>query len=353
MALNAVDAVTPAWNRAIGLMFRPFRWAFWWRMAFVAFMTGEVSGGNGFNIPTDWKSDTSRGGHDFLAAANPLSGVSPVLIAAAAVIGLVVMVVFMYFACVFRFVLFDAVLTGRYRLREGFGRWQAHGTRFLWWTLAYFAAVVVCAGIIVALVLGGIAGMKGSLGAAGIAFVVIGVLVGIVVLLAVALIFVLTKDFVIPIMAFDGVSAFDAWSTLRRMITGDPMAYLGYIGMKIVLAMGAGMAMMMLTVVLLLFLGVPIGVVIALVVAGTFAASKALGIAVGVVLVGLGVLLLIFVMGLLGVPVATFFQAYAIQFFGQRFRPMELVMYPPPPQPAPVAPPLSPPIEPGPEPAPA
>src|ERR1041385_4928277 len=120
--LNAVDAITPAWNRSFELMFKPWRWSFWWRMAFLAFMTGEVSGGGNFNIPADWNTRT-RGGHDFLAGPDPFSGLGPLAIAVIVLLGLVFVLVFMYFGCVFRFVLFDAVLTGRHRLREGFGRW--------------------------------------------------------------------------------------------------------------------------------------------------------------------------------------------------------------------------------------
>ncbi|MDP9267794.1 MAG: hypothetical protein M3P27_05645 [Acidobacteriota bacterium] len=347
--LNAIDAITPAWTRALDLLIRPFRWAFWWRMAFLAFMTGEVSGGN-FNIPTDWNT-RSKSGHDFLAAASPFSGIAPGVIAGAVVAVLIVGIIFMYLGCVFRFVQFDAILTGRYRLREGFERWQAHGTRFFWWSLGFLLVVVACGGLIVLLIVGGMAMMKGAAGAGGILLIVIGALIGIAALVAAALVFVLTKDFVIPIMAFDGVGAMDGWGTLRRMIAADPLSYLAYIGMKIVLGIGAGFAMMMVMLLLLVFIALPAGIVIALLVAGLHSASTALAIAFAVVVGLVALVVLFFLMGLLAVPAATFFQAYAIQFFARRFRPMELVMYPEAAAPvAPVAPPvLSP--EPGPAPA--
>jgi hypothetical protein len=349
--LNAIDAITPAGTRAIDLLFRPFRWAFWWRMAFIAFITGEVSGGN-FNVPGDWNT-RNKGTHDFLAAASPFSGIAPGVLALLVVVIFVVAIVFMYFGCVFRFVQFDAILTGRYRLREGFERWRAHGTRFFLWTLGFLLVTAVAAGVIAVPIIAGVTMMKGAGGAAGILLIVLGVLVGIAVLIAAAVVFVLTKDFVIPIMAFDGVGAMDGWRTLRRMISADPLSYLGYVGMKIVLAMAAGFAMMMLMLILLLFLGLPVGVVIGLMVAAAYAANAAMGIALGVVLGGTAVVVLFFLMGLLAVPSAAFFQAYAIQFFGHRFRPMEMVMYPEPlaPPPAPAAPPAAISPEPGPAPA--
>lgn len=354
-ALNAIDAITPAWNRAFELMFKPWRWSFWWRMAFLAFITGEVSSGGNFNIPSDWNPRT-RGGNDLLAAGpDPFSTLGPAAIAAIVLLVLVFVIVFMYFGCVFRFVLFDAVLTGRYRLREGFGRWQHFGTKFFWWSLGYLFVVMAVAIPLVLMIAGGFSRVKGTATAAGILLIVVGFLLALVAIIAASLIFVLTKDFVIPIMAFNHVDTMDGWSILKQMIKSDPLSYLGYIGMKIVLAMGAGIVMMIATVVVVIFIGLPIGIVIALIVAAAFAANKIVGIMLAVVLIGIAVLVFMFLMGLLGVPVASFFQAYAIQFFGRRFRPMELVLYPEPPPAPPAAPamPEPPPMPPEPGPAPA
>jgi hypothetical protein len=135
------------------------------------------------------------------------------------------------------------------------------------------------------------------------------------------------------------------------MIAADPVTYLAYIGMKIVLAMGAGIVTGIASFIILLLIGIPVGIVVAMVVIGGHLAWTPVTITVTILLGAVALAALMFLFGLIAAPVAVFFQAYAIQFFGRRFRPMEMAMYPEPtPAPAPVAPP---PIEPGPAPLPA
>lgn len=336
--LDPIHATSAAWERATELMFRPFRFSFWWRMAFLAFITGEISGSGNFNIPADWRTNSRD---HLLAAPDPFAGLPIVVIVVAILAALVFMIVMAYLASVFRFVLFDAVLTGRHRLREGFGRWQPHGTRLFWWSLGYFLVVLACGGVLALLIIGSIAGIKANSGAS-ILVLVVTILVGLALLIAGAVIFVLTKDFVLPIMAFDNVTASAAWGTLRRMIAADPLTYLAYLGFKILLAMGAGIiagiAGLMIALVFVL-----VGVLVAVVAVALHLAWNFATIALAVVLGGIALAILMFLMGMISAPIAVFFQAYALHFFGHRFRPLEMVMYPEPP-----APPA-----PSPEPAPA
>jgi len=48
-----------------------------------------------------------------------------------------------------------------------------------------------------------------------------------------------TKDFVIPLMAVDNVGVIEGWRRLLQMMKGQKAAYAGYLGMKIVMAIGA------------------------------------------------------------------------------------------------------------------
>jgi hypothetical protein len=347
--LNAIDAISAAWNRAIQLLLHPFRWSFWWRMAFLAFMTGEMGGSGNFNLPSNWNTRT-HSGNGLFALPAPWEAIGVGALVAIILAAAVFTFVFMYLSCVFRFVLFDAVLTGRYRLREGFARWQAHGGRFFWWSLGYMFVMLASLGVGVLIIVASIAGVKTG-NPVSILLLVVGVILILCLLVVAAVIYVLTKDFVIPIMAFDGGSTMAAWGTLRRMIAADPVSYLAYIGMKIVLAMGAGIVTGIATLIVLLVIGVPVGIVAAIVIAGGHLTWNPVTILLAVVFGGIAFCVLMFLLGLIAAPVVTFFQAYAIHFFGRRFRPMELAMYPEPlAPPAPVAPP---PIEPGPAPAPA
>lgn len=346
--LNAIDAITAAFTRAGELLFRPFRWSFWWRMAFLAFITGEVSGsGNGIRVPAEILDRSGEHGNR-LAAASPALPLAAIVVIVLAVAFFVV--VFMYLACVFRFVLFDAVLTGRYRLRQGFDRWQAHGTRFFWWVLGYVAVMLVALAFCVLFIAGSVAGVKAG-AVISILVLVFAALVAVCIAIAGAVVFVLTKDFVVPMMAMDGTGAVDAWARFRPMITANFVDYLAYLGMKIVLAMGAALITGIASLIILVVIGLPVGIVVALMVTALGLTwnpvTVLLAIVAGVLVFGL----VFFLLGLLGAPFAVFFQAYAILFFGRRYRPLELVLYPEPPAPpapaAPVAPPMPPPVEPG------
>ncbi|MGH9678047.1 MAG: DUF7544 domain-containing protein, partial [Candidatus Acidiferrum sp.] len=122
--LSAIDAISPALERAKQQLFQPFRWGFWLRMALVAFLAGEVGGGglggfngfNGFNLPQN-RGDVD---HDFLLRALPW-----IFLLALALFAL--FLVFLYLHSVFRFILFDSVLRGQCRIRAGWSRWHECG----------------------------------------------------------------------------------------------------------------------------------------------------------------------------------------------------------------------------------
>src|SRR3954468_17441022 len=117
---SPVDAFTPAIQRTTALLFKPFRWSFYWRMAVVAFLTGELGGGS-FRFPTSFPTDHRRqrgGSNEFLSGfplhlPGSLSVTTWIMIAVAVVLlFFVFMVIFTYIASVFRFILFDSVLGG-------------------------------------------------------------------------------------------------------------------------------------------------------------------------------------------------------------------------------------------------
>src|SRR5438132_5611315 len=141
---SPVDAFSPAIQRTTALLFKPFRWSFYWRMAIVAFLTGELGGGGGFNVPTNFPSDRGRqrgGPSDFISSVpwhlpGHFSLTEWIIIGAVAVSALfAVMLIFLYIASIFRFILFDSVLTGRCSIRENWSRRQREGRSFFQWSL--------------------------------------------------------------------------------------------------------------------------------------------------------------------------------------------------------------------------
>ena len=349
MPISAPDAINPAFRHAKEQLFRPFRFGQWARLALVGLLAGELgsSGSCNFNYPTSTHHVETR--QTFLAQnwpsqlANHAAFFTGTVLALIAV-GLVLLVLFIYIGSVMRFILFDSIIARECHIRAGWARRKGPGLRLFWWQIVFglvgSAVLLIVVGIpvvcawasgwfahprdhVLQLVLGGIALL----------------LVFFVLLACLAVIHVMTKDFVVPQMALENISAIEGWRRLWSLLKSETAGYAGYIGMKIVLAIGAGIAVSIVALIVLFALLIPIGG------AGVVAvlAAKAAGwtwnfytIALAVVLGCIAFAIFFCIVSLISVPVIVFFPAYSIYFFAQRYPPLASILWPQPP--APVAP---------------
>src|SRR6266852_4344375 len=160
-----------------------------------------------------------------------------------------------------RFVLFDSVIAQRCEIRR---MWRQRGEpamRYFVWQIVL--SLVSLAGM--ALIIGVPALIAFSLGwfteprnhLAGL--ISVGILVFFAFMgwaLLALLVHVFTKDFVVPQMALEGISAFEGWSRLWKMLQSEKG---GYAGMKLLLAIGAAFAVGIAAFILLLVLLIPVG----------------------------------------------------------------------------------------------
>jgi hypothetical protein len=130
------------------------------------------------------------------------------------------------------------------------------------------------------------------------------------------------RDFVVPFMAIEGVGVVEGWRRLFHSLQGQKGAYAIYVLMKIVLAVGAGIGFALIDIAVLIVLLIPILLIgLVAVLLGQAAgltwnpATISIAVLAGVLLAG-G---LLFVMAMLSVPLAVFFQAYALYFLGSRY----------------------------------
>lgn len=351
--LNAVDAISPAFNLMKADLFQPFRWGFWVRIGILGFFTGEMSAGGGCNIhvPSNWNTHHQNhftAAQQFNAAPpfghwNPhaLIAALPFIIGAALLIGLILM----YVGSVFRFTLFEAILNGQISIRDGWERWQQQGTRFFVFRillgLAFLCIVAVIALTLLAMV--GVSGFtQGGAGASAgaIAGIIFGVLALILFAIPFVLVYLFAKDFAVPVMALEGTTFGEAWRKVWAMIKNEPGNTAGYVGMKIVLTIAAGIIFGILILIAVLCLIIPLGGIgVVSVLAGKAAGltwtplTITLIVAAAVILIGL----LLFVISLISAPVSVFFPAYGLYFFAGRYQPLHDRLFPPPP-PAPPAP---------------
>jgi len=363
--LSAIDCIGPAFEQTKRQLFAPFRFQRWARLALVCLITGEFTGGGGFSGNFNYPRPRSRGGDSLL---NPeqfdwrlLHSFLPWIIAGVALLLLLVLL-WVYVASVYRFVLFDSVLYDRCELKGSWGRWEPYGRSYFFWCLSLFLAVSIGlllliggpiffawrAGLfhnprehLVALILGGL--------------VLLFVLFAFFVLSALVALF--AKDFCVPLMALEKLGVLDAWRRLLPMLGAEKMAFTGFVLMKIVLAMGSAIIFGIITLLALVAVAIP------LVIAGVvlFFVGKAVGLAwnlatISIVVILGGIILtgILYLIALMSTPPMVFFQSYVLHYFGARYPTLGAVVFPPPPgAPPPPSAEEPPALEPPPAPAPA
>ena len=184
------------------------------------------------------------------------------LIAILVVTGLAFFIVMMYVSSVMRFILFDSVLSKACHIRQGWARRQGPGWKYFLWQLGYLlvtmVGIVVLVGIPAAFAyaMGWFSAPREHVPGLVLGGIVVFFLASLFFLLA-AVVHVLTKDFVVPQMALDGVGAVEGWRRLWPMIHAEQGGYAVYVLMKIVLAIGAGIAIGVVSLILLLILAIP------------------------------------------------------------------------------------------------
>jgi hypothetical protein len=251
----------------------------------------------------------------------------------------------LYVSSVMRFILFDSVLTKECHIRQGWTRRQGPGWSYFLWQLglilATFAGATVLLGIPAAFAFG--MGWFNPPREHVLALVLSGIVVFFVMFLffvTVAIVHVFTKDFVVPQMALEGVSAVEGWRRLWPMMQSEQSGYAAYVGMKIVLAIGAGIVIGIASLIIVLIVAIPTaGLGIIAVLAGKTAGLtwNVFTITVAVVVGCIVLAAFFYLVSLIAVPAIVFFPAYTIYFFAPRYRPLSLVLYPPLPQQEPPA----------------
>jgi hypothetical protein len=354
LPISATDVITPAIEHAKQQLFKPFRLKQWTRIAFVGFLAGELSSGGcgNFQVPT-FPQHTNGSNHfaPMLLGSSSLSaGTQAVIITVLVAAALVFMVIFTYLNSMMRFVLFDSVITRECRIRESWRRRTQPGFRYFLWQLgvglvALLVAAVLFGGPVgIAYLLGWFKGTQEHmvgliLGGLGLFFLFFAYLI----VFAVAA--VMTKDFIVPQMALEGIGAVEGWQRLLQMMKTEKLKYAGYIGMKIILAIAASILVSIISLIAILILAIPIGGLgLAAVLSGKAAGMQwdAMTITLAVVAGCIAFLVILYLVCLISVPTIIFFPAYSMYFFAARYPLLRNVLYPlPVPQPPPASPPPS------------
>jgi len=334
--ITAVDSISPAIEHTKQQLFRRFSIAQWTKLAFVGLLAGELGSG-GFS-----RSNFQIPAHPATIPHGPFPGplgVDPALIAAliatAIVAGFAVGVILMYISSVMRFILFDSIVQRECHIRQSWSRRLGAGWRYFVWKLLYLvlslAGIAIVIGIPVAFAFakGWLRAPKEHLPPLILGGAILFALF-LLFLLVTAVVLVLTKDFVIPQVALENIDVFEGWRRLWPMMKADMGAYIGYIAMKIVLAIVAAILIGIATAILALIIAVPsIAFGLLAVITGKTAGltwnvyTITLAVVIGCILLAI----FFYVVSLIYVPAIVFFPAYSLYFFAGRYPQLNAVLY--------------------------
>ena len=359
MPVSAVDCVQPALQHAREQLFTRFRFGQWSRLALVGILAAElhVGGCNFGNFGGRWPRIPHRNQNEFLQSSVPhwlvpfnhahisehigqFIGLIVVGIFAAVVLGFV----FLYISSVFRFILFDSVLRRECSIGEGWGKWRRAGGRFFLWQIVFqiaawlFLLVLVGVPLALALAAGWTTDLRQHIGRLIVGVILLLGLCGVFVLAA-AVVQVLAKDFLVPIMALEDLDFADGWHRLLAMIRPEKGRYAVYLLLKLVLSIAAAILFGIIALIPALFIFVPAA---AVVIAGHAAGMgwNVMTVSLAIIFGTLLLLLLIYLIALVSVPATVFFPAYALHFLAARYPNLDALLHPAPAPPAPELPPV-------------
>jgi hypothetical protein len=339
LPITASDSITLAVEHTRQQLFKPFRIAQWTKLAFVGLLAGEL-GSNGcnrsfFNLPQPPGSTPHPGIPGSLGIDPALLAALGALLAVLLIAGFAFGIIMMYVSSVMRFVLFDSIVTRECHIRWSWSRRLGAGWRFFVWKLLYVLlslagfAVVVGIPVAVAFSQGWFKEPKEHI-APLVSGGIILALVFFAFAVITAVIFVLTKDFVIPQMALENIDAMEGWRRLWAMMKVEKSAYAAYIGLKIVLAFVVGLIIGIATLILGLIFVIPsVGIGVLAFLTGKSAGltwnaqTITLAIVVGCILLGI----FLYLVSLISVPAIVFFPAYSMYFFAGRYPQLHAVLY--------------------------
>lgn len=345
--ISAVDSVSPAFADTRRLLFAPWKFGMWWRMSILGLLTGEfASGGFSGGSPNFRFPQQNRRMLDLLVP--PHSEVPDwvrenwMWLALCGILLVALFFIAEYLASVSRFVLLDAVVSGRCAIRAQWRKWRRQGVRYFFWDIGFALACVVALLLLIGVPLWSMlkkipAGGNPDWGAllAGGLLIFFGVIIFLVV---VGVIDLLARDFLVPVMAMENCGVWTGWRRVGQLLGGEKLACTGYVLMKIVLALGSAILFGIVNLIVILFLLIPMAIVGGIAyfalrnahITWNFGTVSALVLAIAA-----AIAILMWACAFVYSPGLVFFQSYALRFFASRFPALNAAMFIPPQSPAP------------------
>lgn len=339
MILSAVEAIAPAIQRTRQFLFQPFRLGTYLKLCLVALVTEGFS--SNFRSHGDHARHTTNG-----PIFPPPFTPTPLNIAAAIAMVLLVLLIALgmfYFITRLRFAFFHCLIHNSKQIRPGWHLYRSQADRFFWMNVAVGACFVLVIVVVALPFVAGIWHLVHEMADTGrfnlaLALSLLLPLVPVILLLAIVGFGadIILRDFMLPHYALDNASAGQAWAAVRARIFAEKGMFFGYALLRIVLPIVG----VILLIALFILPAIAFFAVFALMGFGVHQVfADATGAAEFVrvfleVLIGLvASVLAVLITVACGGPLSTAIRQYALLFYGARYQPLGILLFPPPPAP--------------------
>ena len=314
MALYALDDVDDAYGITRAFLTSIDRTA-WLKLAFVVFFVGGAGANfSGTNFSTgDAGTDPGTPPVEEFPTFDP--GPNFWLLVGGLVLAAVVVALALFFvAAVMEFVFVESLRTEVVSIREYWGRYWRKGLSLFGFRLVVWLFVLASFLLVGGLFFAPLVFDAGGFGASALLLLLL-VPVFLVLAVIVGLVDGFTTNFVVPIMILEDRGVLDGWRRLWPTIRAQWKQYLAYAVVAFVLSLVGGIAVFIVTAILVVVLLIPFGVLFAVGV-GLTVVFEPVGIAWLVVTGLLFALAAIVVAALVQVPVQTYLRYYALLVLG-------------------------------------
>jgi hypothetical protein len=239
--ISVIDPISPAFERVKTILFRPFDLTRWFVIGFCAWLAYLGQGGGGSNFTDTANQDFHHAG-DFFTENMPW--IIPLIIGGI-ILGIVLWVVFTWLSSRGRFMFLHCVATNKAEVKVPWRSFSRHGNslflfRIVAGLISFICFALLGGAIILLIVIS--AGGKVAITAPvpAIAGLIALSIIIIPLVIAVALLFKFTHDFVVPIMFLQTASCVDAWRRFWPLLSKNIGKFIVYILFQIVISMVEG-----------------------------------------------------------------------------------------------------------------
>jgi MFS family permease len=337
--LTASQAISPAIDRTRRILFQPFLWRDYLKLAAVACITEGFTANSNLNFSHHHSSSPSVDTGTIFHLPNEVIA----LIALAVVAGLAIGIVVCYLVTRLRFAFFHCLVSQTREIVPGWRLYREQAWRFFTFSLllglvmlCIFAAVLIPFGFMLFDLFRGMPAGAHPDWPHLIGLLLLFIPVMLLLCFVAWVVKVVLHDFMLPHVALDNASIGEAWNAALSRVEVEKGRFFVYLLLRLLLPLLAMMA-------LFLVLAIPLVIVFGILALATGGFNWMLADATGweaviriagdvffgVVALGIG----LFVGFSLGGPIATWIRNFALVFYGGRYQALGDLLDPPPPTP--------------------